>query len=162
MADPTEAIPPPPSPAPARPKKKKWLLLLLLLLLLIGGGTTTFVVIRAAAPKLPYFVEQGETDILAGNIVMKVWDSEAEDGDVIQVYFNGKLLADELAILNTPVEYKLGYLSPGEYTLGVSALNEGANAPASVHVSLSDGTNEKEFSMDATLITGATWKVTVK
>jgi len=163
MADTSAPLSPPPEPVPTKPKKRKRLLLLLLLLLLFaGGGTTTWVVIRSATPKLPYSVEQGEVDILAGNIVMKVWDSEAEDGDVIQVYFNGKLLADELAILNTPVEYKLGWLSPGEYTMIVSALNEGASAPASVHVSLGDGTNEKEFSMDATLITAAAWKVTVK
>lgn len=162
MADTSALISPTPEPVPAKPKKRKWLLLLLLLLLLLAGGTTTWVVIRSAAPKFPYAVAQGETEILAGNIVMKVWDSEAEDGDVIKVFFNGKLMADELAILNTPVEYKLGWLSPGEYTMIVGAINEGANAPASVHVSLSNGTNEWEFGMDATLITAASWKVTVK
>jgi hypothetical protein len=163
MADISEPMSPTTSPASPAPKKKKKCLLLLLLLLLFGGSATTWVVLkREPPPKLPAFTQQGETEIHAGNIVMKVWDSEAEDGDVIQVYFKGKLVADNLAILNTPVEYKLGYLSRGEYLIGVNALDEGSSSPASVHISLSDGKAENEFGMDASLEKAASWKVVVK
>lgn len=108
------------------------------------------------------FTQQGETEIEAGDIVMKVWDHEAEDGDTIQVYFKGKLIADSLAILNEPVQYKLGKLSKGEYLVGVKAINEGITSPASAHMSLSDGKNETEFSMDAWIDSAASWKIIVK
>ncbi len=149
-------------PSDPKSKKKRYLLLLLLLLLFAGGGTTWVVLKREAAPKLPAFTLQGETELQAGNIVMKVWDSEAEDGDVISVYFEGKLVAEKLAILNTPTEYQLGRLGRGDYLIGVKALDEGSSSPASVHVSLSDGKAEKEFGMDATLDKAASWKVVVK
>lgn len=108
------------------------------------------------------FTQQGQTEINAGTIVMKVWDHDAEDGDSVQVFFEGKMIADSLGILNTPVEYKLGKLSAGEYWIGVKAINEGSTSPASAYISLSDGKTEKEFSMDALIDSAASWKVIVK
>lgn len=140
-------------------KKKR--VLLLLLLLFIAAGVWYFYSQKGAVNQED-FTQQGETEISAGNIVMKVWDNEAEDGDTIQVYFKRKMLADTLAILNTPNEYKLGHLSAGEYWIGVKALAEGLNSPASVSVSLSDGKQEKEFIMDAWIDSSASWKVIVK
>lgn len=111
---------------------------------------------------LQNFTQQGQTELNAGTIVMKVWDHDAEDGDIIQVFFEGKIIADSLAILNDPVEYKLGKLSAGEYWLGVKAINEGMVSPASAHISLNDGKTVKEFSMDAWKDSAASWKVIVK
>jgi len=108
------------------------------------------------------FTQQGQTELNAGTIVMKVWDNDAEDGDSIQVFFEGKMIADSLAILNNPVEYKLGKLSAGEYWLGVKAINEGMVSPASATISLKDGKTEKEFSMDAWIDSAASWKVILK
>ena len=139
--------------------KKKILLLLLLLLIAIG---VWYFYPQKKTVKQEDFTEQGQTEISAGNIVMKVWDNEAEDGDTIQVFFKGKMIADTLSILNNPVEYKLGTLSAGEYWIGVKAINEGMSAPASASVSLSDGKVEKEFVMDAWIDSAASWKVIVK
>lgn len=136
-------------------------ILLLLLLLLIAAGVWYFYPQKKIV-KQEDFTEQGQTEISAGNITMKVWDNEAEDGDTIQVFFKEKMIADTLAILNNPVEYKLGTLSAGEYWIGVKAINEGANSPASASVSLSDGKIEKEFIMDAWIDSAASWKVIVK
>ncbi len=108
------------------------------------------------------FTQQGQTELSAGTIVMKVWDHDAEDGDSIQVFFEGKMIADSLAILNNPVEYKLGKLSSGEYLIGVKAINEGMASPASAHISLNDGKIQKEFSMDAWIDSAASWKVILK
>ena len=46
--------------------------------------------------------------------------------------------------------------------LGVKAINEGMTSPASAYVSLSDGKNKKEFSMNAWIDSAASWKVIVK
>jgi hypothetical protein len=136
-------------------------ILLLLLLLLIAAAVWYFYPQKKMV-KQEDFTEQGQIEISAGNITMKVWDNEAEDGDTIQVFFKGKMIADTLAILNNPVEYKLGTLSAGEYWIGVKAINEGTNSPASASVSLNDGTVEKEFIMDAWVDSAASWKVIVK
>jgi len=141
-------------------KKRNKGLLLLLLLLIAAVGWYFY-----PAPKKEKkitFTQQGQTELNAGTIVMKVWDHDAEDGDSIQVFFEGKMIADSLAILNNPVEYKLGKLSSGEYLIGVKAINEGMASPASAHISLNDGKIQKEFSMDAWIDSAASWKVILK
>ena len=42
------------------------------------------------------FTLQGKTEIPAGFIRLKVWDNDAEDGDTINVYFDGKLMEENL------------------------------------------------------------------
>jgi hypothetical protein len=140
--------------------RNKYLLIILLVILLSAVGYYLFPKNKKMNPL--DFTLQGQTELNAGTIVMKVWDHEAEDGDSIQVYFEGKLIEDSLAILNNPVEYKLGKLSAGEYWLGVKAINEGMVSPASAHISLNDGKTEKEFNMDAWIDSAASWKVILK
>ena len=140
--------------------RNKYLLIILLFILLSAVGYYLFP--KNKKTDSLDFTLQGQTELNAGTIVMKVWDSNAEDGDSIQVFFEGKMIADTLAILNNYVEYKLGKLSAGEYLLGVKAINEGMVSPASATISLNDGKTEKEFSMDAWIDSAASWKVILK
>jgi len=105
---------------------------------------------------------QGNTTLSAGNITMKVWDNDTEDGDTISVFFDNKLVQSSLGILNTPVSYNLGNITSGTYYLDVKAISEGMSSPASVTVSLSDGKKEQEFEMNATVNTPASWQVIIK
>ncbi len=141
-------------------KRKNYLLLILLLILIAAGIWYFYPQKKTVRPEK--FTQQGETEINTGNFVMEVWDQSAEDGDSIQVFFNGKMIADSLAILNVPVEYKLGTLSPGEYWIGVKAINEGSTSPASAYIRLNDGKNKNSFSMDAWIDSAASWKLIVK
>jgi len=140
--------------------KNKYLLIILLIIILSVVGFYFYT--KDKKGDSLDFTLQGQTELNAGTIVMKVWDSNAEDGDSIQVFFEGKMIADTLAILNNYVEYKLGKLSAGEYLLGVKAINEGMVSPASATISLNDGKTEKEFSMDAWIDSAASWKVILK
>lgn len=108
------------------------------------------------------FALQGETEISSGFIRMKVWDNEAEDGDTISVYFDGKLLEKNLGILNKPFVIELGKISKGEHLFGVKAINEGTTSPASASMSIYNESEEKEFAMDATKEQPASWKIIVK
>ncbi len=135
--------------------------MLLILLLLIAGSVWYFYPQKKTI-KPEEFTEQGQTEISAGNITMKVWDNNTEDGDTIKVYFNGEIIADTLGILNTAIEYKLGRLLAGEYWIGVKAISEGMMGPASATISLSDSKVVKEFVMDAFIDSAASWKVIVK
>ena len=132
-----------------------------MLLLLIAAAFWYFYPARKKEKKIT-FTQQGQTEINAGSYVMEVWDQSAEDGDSIQVFFNGKMIADSVAILNTPVEYKLGTLSAGEYWVGVKAINEGSTSPASAYIRLNDGKTKNSFSMDAWIDSAASWKLIVK
>ena len=140
--------------------RNKYILIILLIFLLAGIGFYFFT--KNKKINRLNFTQQGQTELNAGKIVMKVWDHDAEDGDSIQVFFEGKMIADSLAILNTSVEYKLGELSAGEYLLGVNAISEGMTSPASAHISLNDGKVEKQFNMDALIDSAASWKIIIK
>jgi len=105
---------------------------------------------------------QGETTISAGFIRMKVWDNETEDGDTVNVYFDGKLMKENAAILNMPFVIELGNLGKGEHILGVKAVSEGMSEPATASLSLYNDSEEKEFEMNATIRKPASWKINIK
>ena len=144
--------------------------LLLLLLLLLAGGAVWYFFPKKKVQKPVVFIEQGQTAILAGDIILSVFDQNAEDGDTIQVFFKGKMIADSLAILNTPVDYNLGRLTPGEYMIGIKAINEGSTPPASAYIRLNRSgassidtlPDRVSFSMDAWIDSAASWKLIVK
>ena len=142
-------------------KRNKYLLLILLLLL--GIAAAFFYFKKDKKADLKSFKTQGQTVITRGNINMKVWDYSAEDGDSVQVYFDGKLIADSLAILYDPVEYKLGKLSAGEHWIGVKAINEGFMGAASPHVRISNGNDSADIDIDAWVDSvPSSWKVIIK
>lgn len=146
--------------------KRRRNILLFLLLFLAAAGIWYFYPAKKKGP-LKGFVEQGATEVEAGRLILRVWDYYVEDGDMVQVYFNGELLQDSLEILNKPVEYKLGKLKKGEYWVGIKAISEGGSSPASAYISVSadkadtTGTT-REFSMDAWVDSAASWKLIVK
>lgn len=136
--------------------------LIILLLLLLIGATAIFFYFRKEKTAPIVFSPQGKTEIPAGNISLEIWDSSAEDGDTVQLYFKEKLIADTLAILNEPVIYKLGNLAPGSYWIGVRALSEGSSSPASAAMKVMNGKDDKYLVMDAWIDSAASWELIVK
>lgn len=142
-------------------KRNKYLLIILLLILFAAVGYYFFTKDKKA--DLKNFKLQGQTEINAGTIVMKVWDYSAEDGDTIRVFFDGKLIADSLPLLYEPVKYKLGKLSGGEHWIGISSINDGMMGAASPHINLSNGRDSFELDIEAWKdSTAGSWKVIVK
>lgn len=138
--------------------KRKRLLLLVVLSLILSLALYFFINKKR---KDIHFVVQGQTVLHAGNIGMKIWDNNTEDGDTVAVYLNDKLIADSVAILYEPVLIPLGRLSRGEYLLGVRAINMGMVAPASASISLTDEKGTQEFIMDARMESPAGWKIII-
>lgn len=109
------------------------------------------------------FKQQGQSEINAGEMIMKVWDYSAADGDSVQILFDGEMLADSLALEYEPVEYKLGALSAGEHWIGVKAINEGMMGAASPHVRISNGKDSFDIEISAWIDSVATsWKIIIK
>lgn len=140
--------------------KRKTILVIIFAILLIG--LFFFVKQCRKTSETENYVLQGETTISSGFIRMKVWDNNTEDGDTINVYFDGKLLKENAAILNMPFVIELGNISKGEHLLGVKAISEGMSSPATASLSLYNGSEEKEFEMNATVKQPASWKINVK
>ncbi|MBA3674722.1 MAG: hypothetical protein H0W75_07160 [Chitinophagaceae bacterium] len=145
---------------PQKNRNKYWLFILLIILL-SAVGYYLFTKNKKLDPK--NFTQQGQSELNAGKIGMKVWDYSAEDGDSIQVYFDGKLIADSLALLYEPVEYKLGNLSAGEHWIGVKAINQGWMGAASPHVRISNGRDSFDIDIEAWKDSvPSSWKVIIK
>lgn len=134
-------------------------IILFVLILLFCGWY--FYLRKTTSPDIT-FTSQGKTEISAGNITVRVWDDNAEDGDTIQIYFQNALLADTLGILNEPESYPLGKLSPGKYWIGVRALSEGTTAPATSSMLVTNDRDSVTFSMNAWLDSAARWELILK
>lgn len=141
-------------------KRRNRTLLLAVLLLLISS--LVYFLCNRKSRDVLHATIQGETTLQAGNITMKVWDNNTEDGDTISIYFDEKLIKDSLLILNDPDTLPLGKLKPGEYLLKVKAISEGLSAPATASISLNNGKEEKEFVMNSYIDSSAAWKVIIQ
>lgn len=108
------------------------------------------------------YVLQGSTTLDYGNIKMKIWDNNTEDGDSVKVYIDNELVRDSIALAYQPLELNFGKLSKGEHQLGVVAINEGTTSPASATIGLSNESANNEFEMNATKDSAASWKIIIK
>jgi|GEM_PF-1274397 len=140
--------------------------ILLTVLLLLAVATIYFMMCNkkktTAAIVLPPLHLQGSTQISYGTIDCKIWDNEAEDGDTVKVLLDGALIKDSFELLNRPLELHLGKLSKGKHLFVVAAVSEGMNAPATASIGLSNGTESREFIMDATRDTAASWTIIIQ
>ncbi len=135
--------------------------LLIVLLVLLLTAAAFFYFRKSNVPARPEFHVQGSTDIPQGNITLKVWDNDTVDGDTVDVYFDNKLIAGKLGLTAQHASFALGELKTGEHTLGVKAVDEGISSPATCSVSLSNGTIQREFVMDAWIDSASSWKIIV-
>lgn len=141
--------------------RNKYLLIIFLIILIAILGYYFFT--KNKKLDIKDFKQQGQSEIKSGNMIMKVWDYSAADGDSVQVYFDGELIADSLALLYEPAEYKLGNLSAGEHWIGVKAINEGMMGEASPHVRVSNGRDSFDIEISAWKDSALTsWKINVK
>jgi hypothetical protein len=135
--------------------------LLVLLLLLIAALLACAWWFTKKEKKLNYSL-QGTTTINFGEIKLKIWDNNTEDGDSVKVYLDNKLIRDSIALLYEPLQLNFGKLSKGAHLLGVEAINEGSSSPASATIGLTNGTEKIEFEMNATKDSAASWKIFIK
>ncbi len=141
---------------------KRIVLLIILVLIVIAAVYLLKCNTKDKPVQLPAFSLQGSSEINYGEIGFKIWDNEAEDGDTVRVYLDGKLVRDTLGLLNQPLELNFGKLSKGTHQLGVEAINEGSSAPATASIGLTSGEQTTEFIMNATLDRAASWTIIIK
>jgi len=142
-------------------KKKKSLPLFLLLLPVMASTGVYFFYSNSTVSKKG-FAEKGSTTININDPEIKIWDYSAVDGDTVRFYFDGKLVYDKLAITGTPAVYLPGTLSRGNHWIGVQAISEGAEPPATPHISIGRENDTQEFDIEVYKDSAALWNIVVK
>lgn len=93
------------------------------------------------------YSNQGTITVKSKNVSICIYDNSAEDGDVVDLFFNGNALINNYEILNTEKCFN-ATLENGNNWIGINVDNEGINPPASVTVKINDGTSVQEFNID--------------
>lgn len=93
------------------------------------------------------YSNQGTVIVKSKNISICIYDNSVEDGDIIDLLFNGNALINDYEILNTEKCFNVT-LENGNNWIGINVDNEGTNPPASVTVKIDDGVTEQEFDID--------------
>lgn len=93
------------------------------------------------------YTNQGTITVANKNISICVYDNSIEDGDIIDLIFNGKTLIRNYELKNAERCFNVT-LEKGDNWIGIIAINEGTNPPASVAVKVNDGVTEQEFDID--------------
>jgi len=84
------------------------------------------------------------TDVTVGrrDVTITVWDHSNEDGDIINIYLNGKILKNKLRLTNKKQSFRVN-LSGGQNRFEVEAVNEGSQSPNTATVEISNVTKGK-------------------
>ncbi len=120
-------------------------IMLLGLMLALSGckkGDDTDVLPSSTLPA--NYSNQGTLTVKSNTLKICLWDWSVVDGDVIDLLVNGKKLLSnyELTANQKCIDVKL---PDGESWIGIIAINEGYNPPASPRVELSDGVSTQAF-----------------
>lgn len=74
----------------------------------------------------------------SNKLKLQVWDSGQEDGDIIHLYHNDKLILKNYTLVNKKIDLDI-QLSPNENIFRIIAVNEGDIAPNTAQIQLIDG-----------------------
>jgi hypothetical protein len=73
------------------------------------------------------------------DVTITIWDHGMEDGDIISIYLNGKILKSKLKLTNKKQSFKVK-LTGGQNRFEVEAVNEGSSPPNTATVEISNVT----------------------
>jgi hypothetical protein len=87
-----------------------------------------------------------------------IWDSGKEDGDIVTIYHNEKVILNKYKITNSKKVFEVE-INEGLNTFKIIALNEGEIAPNTVNIEIKD--NERVFELMSNLKAGESSKITI-
>jgi hypothetical protein len=85
-----------------------------------------------------------KVDLTTDHIIFDVWDGNKEDNDMINIYFNGKLIEQNLIIKNKKKTIDIPFNGEKGY-IRIYAVNEGDEVPNTVNFMLRNGANTNAF-----------------
>lgn len=116
----------------------------------IYNGTRTDIPIDVVESDPPP-ASDGLSNVVVRNsqVILRVFDHAAEDGDFLSIYLNDGLVAESIEIFHAPQDFPV-MLKPGVNKIEIVALNEGREPPntATLVVLSSNGEWEQDFKAD--------------
>ncbi len=108
------------------------------------GGTTTVGPTTGQPTTTVSGTSKDLTDVTVNrqDVTITVWDHGTEDGDIINIYLNGKILKSRLKLTNKKQSFRV-QLNAGQNRFEVEAVNEGSQAPNTATVEISNVTTGK-------------------
>ena len=91
-------------------------------------------------------------------VLLTVWDSKIEDGDIVDIYFNNHLILTKYRILNTKKTLPIT-LKDGENIIKIVAISEGYEGENTSEILISDGS--RKFELVSSLKKGESSTITI-
>jgi hypothetical protein len=91
------------------------------------------------------------------SVEIEIWDAKIEDGDIIQLFQNDKLILDHYEVKNKKKKI-LVYLEKNQNVFKIEAVNEGDRSPNTAEINLIDG--ERNFELKSNLKKGESATIT--
>lgn len=93
-------------------------------------------------------IDKKEVKLFTETVKIKVWDNHEEDGDLINLYLNGKLLFSNLEVTKKGEVFEV-QLTSGVNIIEVEALNEGKVSPNTSALRIFTSTEEHDIILSA-------------
>lgn len=91
-------------------------------------------------------------------VIIEIWDAKIEDGDIIKLYQNNKLLLDNFEVLNKKKRITIN-LNKEENIFRIEAVSEGDKLLNTAEIKITDG--EREFELKSNLKKGESNSITI-
>jgi hypothetical protein len=92
------------------------------------------------------YTNQGSIDVFSGTTTLNLYDSAADDGDIVSVYVNNTLVVDRYRLTKSNGAFSV-FVSPGD-RLVIYAMNQGSSGPNTVGFILNGTTLEVNLKTD--------------
>lgn len=84
--------------------------------------------------------------VFSSTVTLKLWDDQKEDGDIVSVWINQRLVLDNYTLTNAGQTFSFT-VQPGSNKLILFAVNEGTEGPNTAAISINNGV-KKDISPD--------------
>ena len=128
--------------------------------MLVSGCKKNEVDVFANSTLPSNYTNQGTITVKSSNLAICYWDWGTVDGDVIDIIINGKTMITNKELTANKECLKVT-LPSGENWIGIKAINEGFNPPASPRVEISDGKGVQGFDILAEINKPGGYKIKV-
>lgn len=95
------------------------------------------------------YTNQGTITVKNKSIKIGIFDNSEEDGDILNLFFNGNKILSNYEILNEPnIKYLNITLENGNNWIGIEPISEGSVGSCSATVTIDDGNSVQSIDID--------------
>ncbi len=92
-------------------------------------------------------ITDGKIDVKSTQISVSLWDNAAEDGDIITIIVNGKIVSNNVEIFTAPKTFTFTIDPSQKNYISFYAVNEGTSSPNTASGTVNDGVSNQSFNL---------------